>query len=161
FATSRAKDRARLGLANQGFVRALLGAVVLAHEEHVAPGEHRLDRALFDRPVVRDRLHAEIVGEERPSKAEAGPKQGGRDGSRKGRWNAGIERVVDHVRGHHRGDVVSQLTKRRELDALETLARMMHRGELEVAIEMGVAVAGKVLSAGHDSGALEATGERA
>ena len=81
---------------------ALLARDRLAHQQVIAAGLDRADRQLLDRIAVGDRLHAEIVGHQHAAKAELAAQQVGRDPARQRRRPIGIERRVQHVRGHER-----------------------------------------------------------
>ena len=74
----------------------------LAHQQVIAARLDRADGQLLDRIPVRDRLHAEVVGNQHAAKAELPAQHVGRDPARQRRRPIGIERRIQHVRGHER-----------------------------------------------------------
>jgi len=138
-----------------------LRALVAANEQGVATGPHRFDGGFFDGPLGGDRLHLEIVGEEDPVEAELGAEQAGANGSRQRGGNTGIDLVVDHVRRHERGDASADGgAKGGELYLIEAIASVAHDRQREVAVHLGVAMSGKVLSARENVRSLQTADER-
>lgn len=141
-------------------MRLLRQILARADEERVASGRHGEDRGLAHGEL--DRLHLEIVREEHALEAERAADEVGADRPRE-RRRPGIERGVDDVRRHHRGDggLPRERAERRDLDPLEVLARALDAREIEVRVDRRVSVAGEMLEAGEHPAAREAARPRA
>jgi len=91
-------------LPRQAVDRLRLFVFPTAHEHDVAPGRHGEDRRLPGAEPVRDRLHLQRVGKERPAKPQAFPQQVVKDLPGQGGRKGAVERGVHHVGGHERRD---------------------------------------------------------
>ena len=86
-------------------IEELAVGAIEAGVDHLKVIDARLDRAhrqLLDRIPVGDRLHAEVVGHQHAAKAELAAQQLGRDPARQRRRPVGVQRRIEHVRGHER-----------------------------------------------------------
>ena len=98
-------------------------------------GLDRAHRQLLDRIAIGDRLHAEIVGDDHAAEAELAAQQLGRDPARQRRRPIGIERRIEHVRGHERLHAGARgRRERRQLHGAQALDVVRDDRQLEVRI---------------------------
>ena len=101
-------------------------------------------------------LHVEGIGKAESVVLQAVAHPVGHHGlAERGRGSASVKRRNVDVRHHDRADTrIKRGGKRGQIKATELAKRTPHCGQGVVAIGFGVAVAGEVLDAGHDSGLL-------
>ena len=106
--------------------------------------------------VLGDPLHVEGVGKAESVVLQTVAHPVGDHGlAQRGRGSAGVKRRNIDVRHHHRAYArIKRRGERSEVEATKLAKRTTHRGQGVVAVGFCVAVAGKVLDAGHDSGLL-------
>ena len=151
---------AALDGAHQRFERAALQVDVAAADQHaVAAGANRLDRRLRHGVLRAHRLHLEIVAQDHAVELQLVAQQRLDDVGRQRRRPLLVERRHQHVRGHDERDLLGDRgAERLELDRAQAIGRMLDERQLEVRVGAGVAVAGKMLAAGGQAGALQRRG---
>ena len=136
-----------------------LGLARADRHHHVGARHQRVDGGLAGAVAVRDRMHVHAVGDDHALIAEFLAQHAGEDGARhRGRIDrvqCGIDDVGRHDR-RRRGCRPGGDTERRELEAFQLRARLVHVRQVAVRIDVGVAVAGEVLDAAGHAFALAA-----
>ena len=133
---------------------------VVPEAERVGAREQRLHGALLHPHGRAHRLHLERVGDDRAGEPELVAQQPGELGAAE-RCRHVVDRRDDEVGRHDRaGAGGDRRPERRELDLQQLLARRRDDGQSEVRVDVGRAVAGKVLRAGGDPTRLEPGHER-
>ena len=113
-------------------------------------GQHR--RAVVAVALV-DRLHHQRIGDHDAVVSPLLAQQSAEHLARKRRRVFGIELRVDDVRRHHRGRIEAQRVERRELERLQVGQRLVDDRQVEVRIDVRVAMPRKVLDAAGHTGA--------
>jgi len=113
----------------------------------IRAGQQRADRALVRRHHLRDGVHRHRVGVDEAGEADLLPQQivENRPAERGRRGGRGVERRQLDVRRHHGADaLLDAAPERHELDGLEPRAIVGDHRQTEMAVDVGVAVAGKM-----------------
>ena len=129
---------------------------IVADAERVGAGRERAYGALLDSDAGADRTHLQRVGDHEPAEAELLAQQPGQDPAAQGRGRV-VERRDEQVRGHHRLHVCRDCSAERQQRELEVA---LDGRQIEVRVDVGVAVPREVLRAGGDALALRALDER-
>src|SRR5437773_2434012 len=96
-------------------------------------------------------VHLEIVAEEDAAKTEAVAEEVGADGARERGRSSAVERGVDDVRGHERGDAgAGRAREGHEVDGGERAARTVDARQDEMGIPCDRPVTREVLATGYD-----------
>ena len=135
---------------------------VRGHQQHIRPGHDGLHRGLTARKEAVDGAHVHRVREDQAREAQVAAQQVQEHGPRQRRRNpfTGNVRHRDvrrHDGAHPRSD---RRAKRHELDRVHALALHADDRKLQMGVDLGVAVSGKVLARGDRSVLLEAPNER-
>ncbi len=119
---------------------------------HVGTGLQRQHRGAVVAVAGVDRLHHQRVGDHDAAVAPLPAQQAAQDRSRQRGRVIGVEPRVDDVCGHHRRRLVAQRTERHELERLQLGQRLVDDRQVEMRIDVRVAVAREVLHAAGDAG---------
>ena len=114
----------------------------------IGAGQQRADRAFVRRHHLGHRVHRHRVGVDEAAEPHLGPQQVVKDRPAEGRRRRRrrIERRQHDVRRHHRlGALLHAAAERQQLDAVEPRAIVGDHRQAEMAVDVGVAVAGEML----------------
>jgi len=158
---ARLCERAAADRAHDGVDGAVCELGGVADEEEIDSGFEPLDHHRFDREVVRNGFHLEIVADHDSGVPEPAAEQAPDDRlAHRGRPGR-IQRFEHHVGGHDRRDAGARCGREgNELHLLETLHGVRQARELEVRVAAGVAVSREVLGTGGHARVAETRRER-
>ncbi len=105
---------------------------------------------MLDGQSVGHGTHLQVVGEQHAWERQLAPQQFGADRAAQRCGHQRIEGRVHHVRAHQRDEFVSDFSKWPELHPPQPVEVVGDFGQVQVTVEVGVAVAREVLAAGHD-----------
>jgi len=124
----------------------LLAALPPADQDDIAPGGNGPHGGIADRETVRDRLHLQCVGKHRPAEAQLVAKETPEDLLRQCGGELAIQRGVEHVGCHERGNPCTNgATERVEVSPAKRVPGASYDGKHLVGICCGVAVPREVL----------------
>src|SRR5918993_5536022 len=147
------RDTAGLNRADHGLERLeLRGLVGAAHQHGVAPSLDCHHGRLRDAVPGTDGLHLEVVRQHQTTVAELSLEQIVDDLGRERSGAFRIERGDEDVRRHDGGNVRGDRGfEGDQFDGVEPIGRMLDQRQLEVRVDAGVAVSGKVLATGRNT----------
>ena len=130
---------------------------IAAHEHRVAPRVEGPHGRLLDREGRCDGAHVQIIGHDEPLMPELSSQDLVDHCPGEGCRLLVVQRRVQHVRGHHRGDIRRDGgAKRGHFMLAQPLGWMLDDRKLLVRIDLGLAMPGKMLRARRDAVVLEA-----
>ena len=149
-------NRINASAAHRGLEGVDGGTRITHKKQHVVARFKRPDLKFSGGEILGYPLHVEGVGETESVVLQAISHPVGYHGlAERGRGSAGVKRRNVDVCDHDRADTcIKRRGKRSQVEATELTKRTPHRGQGVVAVGFGIAVAGEVLDAGHDSGLL-------
>jgi len=117
-----------------------------ADKDGIAPGGNGPNRGIADRETVRDRLHLHCVGKHHAAEAQLVAKETPEDLFRQRGGELAIQRGVEHMGGHERGNPCTNgATERVEVPPAERVPGAAYYGKHLVGICRGTAVPREVL----------------
>jgi hypothetical protein len=141
--------RPRAGYRFQGL---LLVPLPPADQEYIAPGGNGPYGGIADPEPARDRFHLQCIGKHRAAEPQLLAKETPEDLIRQGGGELAIQRGVEYVTGHERGNPrTNGETERVKVSLAERVPGASHDGKLHVGIGCGIAVPREVFPDGKNA----------